>query len=117
VTENVPAERVVQSQVEAFNAHDVDRFVSHYTPTSLVARVGESVRAFRGMEELRRHYGGRFEEAALHATIDRRVTLGPWVVDLETMRASDATFEQLAVYAVVDGKIERAVVVPPIGRP
>lgn len=102
---------VVQRQLDAYNARDVDAILATYStdaeqfehPATLIAR---------GAEELRRRFAARFAEPNLHATLLHRAVLGDLVVDHErvtrTFPEGPGSIELVAAYEVKDGRIARA---------
>ena len=71
----VEPEDVVQRQVEAFNAHDVEAFIATYAQDA-VAAGGDGMDApVHGRDALRAHYARRLT-AGMRATIEERVRLG-----------------------------------------
>jgi hypothetical protein len=105
----VGPEAVVQQQVNAYNARDLDGFLDAYAEDAEIYR-GDSLVA-RGTEALRERYRRRFESPTLHAEIEGRVTLGRTVVDRERvtgMAGRSGPVEALVVYRVNDdGRIQR----------
>ncbi len=104
-------ETVVQAQVDAYNAHDLDAFVATYAegvqlfehPSTLLAE---------GKARLRERYAGRFADAILHAEIAKRIVMGNTVVDHEKVRRTfpegTGTIEAVAIYEVSGGRIAKA---------
>ncbi len=102
---------VVQRQLEAYNARDIEALLASYAPdaehfehpTTLVAR---------GAEELRRRFTLRFAEPRLHATLLHRAVLGNLVVDHERVKRNfpegPGSLELVATYEVKEGRIARA---------
>ena len=74
---------VVRGQVEAFNARDVDRFVSYYSVDAVLEDGNGQVMA-QGRDALRALYGQLFAQShALHADIPQRIHVGCYVIDEE----------------------------------
>ncbi|GGY90943.1 nuclear transport factor 2 family protein [Pseudoduganella plicata] len=102
---------VVQTQLDAFNAKDVNALMRTYAPDAeQFALHGE--RLAKGHDELRPRYMARFEEPDLFARLLSRTVAGNIVIDLEliTRNFSEGlgTLEMLCIYEVVDGRIRRA---------
>lgn len=102
---------VVQAQLDAFNAKDVEALMCTYAPDAeQFALHGE--RLAKGHDELRPRYLTRFEEPDLFARLLSRTVIGNIVTDLEliTRNFPDGlgTLEMLCIYEVVDGRIQRA---------
>jgi uncharacterized protein (TIGR02246 family) len=107
----VEPEDVVQRQVDAFNAHDLEAFVASYTEDA-VAAGGDGMEApVQGHDALRAHYARRLAQPGLRATIEERVRLGPWVVDYEIVQNDAGATPALAVYEVEGSLIRRSTIV------
>ncbi|RKQ53363.1 hypothetical protein C8E02_3299 [Vogesella indigofera] len=104
-------EQVVQAQLEAYNARDLDALLACYAadarmyvyPATLVAE---------GREELRERMRQRFAEPDLHARLLRRVVLGEVVIDDEIVTRNfpegRGTQAMTMIYRVSDGRIRDA---------
>ena len=103
-------EDVVQEQVEAYNARDIERFVATYGDDVRLYRAHETQPAIVGKAALREFYATqRFHLPALHAEILARMVLGNKVVDHERITGlRDHPIEAAAVYEVSGGLIRAA---------
>jgi putative hydrolase of HD superfamily len=106
---------VVQAQLDAFNAKDIDALMRSYAPDAeQFALHGE--RLAQGHGELRPRYIARFTEPDLHARLLSRTVMGNIVTDLELITRNFpegvGTLEMLCIYEVVDGRIQRASFAP-----
>jgi putative hydrolase of HD superfamily len=113
--ENTSPLAVVQAQLDAFNAKDIDALMRTYAPDAeQFALHGE--RLAQGHEELRPRYAARFTEPDLYARLLSRTVMGNWVTDLELITRNFpegvGTLEMLCIYEVVDGRIRRASFAP-----
>jgi putative hydrolase of HD superfamily len=102
---------VVQAQLDAFNAKDIDALMRAYAPDAQQFTLhGE--RFASGHDEIRPRYIARFTEPDLHARLLSRIVMGNVVTDLEVITRNFpegvGTLEMLCVYEVVDGRIRRA---------
>lgn len=102
---------VVQAQLDAYNAKDIDALLATYSPDAeQFALHGE--RLARGHGEMRPRFLARFAEPDLHARLLSRTVMAGLVVDLELITRNfpegRGTVEMLCVYEVVDGLIVRA---------
>lgn len=104
-------ESVVQRQLDAYNAHDVD---------ALLATYAEDVQQFEfpgtllcnGASQLRERMTARLSDPLLHARLINRVVMGNTVIDHEEVTRSfpegPGKIELVAIYEVRDGKITAA---------
>ncbi|MCG8555268.1 MAG: amidohydrolase family protein [Proteobacteria bacterium] len=101
--------QVVQRQLNAYNLHDVDRFVATYAQDAEIYR-GDRLR-LKGRTALRENYSSYFEASPnLHCQILRRVVQGPYVVDQERItgaRGRAAAKFAHSIYEVRHGLIQR----------
>ncbi len=101
---------VVQRQLEAYNAHDVDAMAATYAEDCIIADLnGEMLQ--RGRDAVRARYTKTFSDFPQnHADVVARMTLGDVVVDHEqgTRGPNGPTFEAIVVYTVKNGLIARA---------
>lgn len=109
---------VVDRQLAAYNARDLDAFVSCYAADAVVEGIDGTVFA-RGADALRELYGGLFDSSPrLHGEVRTRIAIGDHVVDHELVSGIDAPewpseLEAVVIYRVRGGKIARAVIVSP----
>ncbi len=100
-------EEVVQRQLNAYNARDIDAFLATYSDSVEVCNFPNQL-SMKGKEEMRVTYTGLFERAPnLHAEIKNRIVIGNKVIDEECVRAGERFFSAVAIYEVADGKIIR----------
>jgi hypothetical protein len=100
---------VVQAQLEAYNARNLERFLATYSESIVVYRPPALEPALSGKAELARFYAQeRFNLPGLKADIVNRTVLGNKVIDHELVwGVRGEAFEVAAVYEVRDGLIER----------
>lgn len=102
-------EAVVQRQLEAYNAHDVDAFLATYSPeVELFALGGE--RQSQGLDAMRARYGQLFQDVPkLHCEVTRRIVQGNIVIDHEHLTGlpNGGSFDAIAIYEVRRGRIRR----------
>ena len=108
-------EAVVQRQLDAYNARDIDALMATYAeeaeqfehPATLLTR---------GAAQIRERSAVRFQEPNLHARLVRRIVAGKMVVDHEivtrTFPEGAGTLEIIAIYEVQNGRITRAWFIP-----
>lgn len=110
-------EAVVQTQLDAFNARDIDAFLATYAPDVIVADFGtpESEVIAASREAMRPIYGSLFEQSPeLRCTVVHRVVQGNFVIDNELVTGSRdrQPIRGVAVYEVEDGLIRRVWFLP-----
>jgi hypothetical protein len=100
---------VVQRQVEAYNDHDLDRFVSAYSETIAIFRMPAAQPSISGKRQLAGYCSTqRFNLPGLRAEIMNRIVLGDKVIDHERVwGVRDGPIEVAAIYQVVGDLIER----------
>ena len=107
----VTVESVVQAQVDAYNARNIDAFLATYADDAQLFEFPDKLIA-KGSAQLRERYDARFKEQGLHAEIVKRIVLGNTVVDHERVRRmfpeGPGTVEAIAIYEVENGKIAQA---------
>ena len=104
-------ETVVQQQLDAYNARDLDALMAAYAedaqqfehPSKLLAS---------GAAQIRERGALRFQEPNLHATLLQRTVMDNIVIDRETVTRTfpegPGTIELVAIYEVQGGKIAKA---------
>lgn len=104
---------VVDAQVDAYNARDLERFVACYAPDVVVTNAAGEVIA-EGHVALREVYGELFENSPqLAAKIDNRIVVGSFVADHERVAGMNqpgqpTSIQAIAIYQVTEGKISQA---------
>ncbi|HEV3410202.1 MAG TPA: nuclear transport factor 2 family protein, partial [Chthoniobacterales bacterium] len=103
-------EALVQAQLEAYNARDLEAFAATYSENAELIELPDTVIA-RGAAELRERYAKVFADETLHAQVVNRIVVGNTVVDHErvsrTFAEGRGTLEAIAMYVVENGKITR----------
>jgi len=106
---------VIQAQLDAFNAKDLDALMATYAPDAQQFALHGELLA-QGHAALRARYAIRFAEPDLHARLVTRTAMGKMVVDAEIITRNFpegvGTLEMLCVYEVEGGKIVRASFAP-----
>lgn len=102
------AEQIVQTQVEAYNDRDIDRFAACFSEDIEIFDYPDTL-ILRGASALRERYQKRFSESEdLKATIINRFSNGKFVVDIEDLAGSAFGHAPAAViYEVRDGLIAK----------
>ncbi|MCA8915500.1 MAG: nuclear transport factor 2 family protein [Planctomycetes bacterium] len=100
-------EEVVQKQLEAYSACDIDAFAATYTEDVKVID-GTGKVLCEGLAQLCEVYGPLFRNNPNQmAIITKRITAGDWVIDDEEVigRADNKRRNAVAIYRVRDGLI------------
>jgi hypothetical protein len=100
---------VAQGQLNAYNARDLEGFLSFYTEDVQLFAYPDSLTG-QGLDGMRQSYGRLFERAPqLHAEVTHRMHLGTTVIDYERVQgmSADEPVEAIAIYRVTDGLIDR----------
>lgn len=107
-------EDVVQQQVNAYNARDLEAFIATYSPDIKIYNYPDQLRR-SGHEEMRKGYGELFRTTPkLHCKIVNRITRGNFVIDQEQVSGfpDNRVVNAVAIYEVRDGLIQRVWFVP-----
>ena len=101
------ASDIVQRQLEAYNARDLERFVATYADTIRIFRMPATEPSISGKVQLAEAYRQRFSAPSLHAEILTRVVLGNKVIDHERVRGiREHPVEAVAIYEVASDLIQ-----------
>ena len=107
-------EIVVQRQLDAYNARDVEAILKTYAPDAQQFEFPGKLVA-SGHAEIRVRMAQRFEETNLHAKLVRREVIGHLVIDYEditrTFPEGTGQLEMIAIYEVKNGLIQSASVI------
>src|SRR5215212_873053 len=98
---------LIDDQVAAYNARDLERFAATYADSIRIYRMPTMEPGIVGKEQLRETYRKRFSAPGLHADIVNRIVMGNKVIDHErVVGIQDHAIEAVAVYEVADGLIQ-----------
>jgi len=100
---------LVQKQLEAYNAQDMDAFLATYADDCIIADLNGAVTQ-NGKGDIRARYAAMFAQyPGNKATLAGRMALGDKVIDHELVaRGPDGPhLEAIAIYTVRDGLIAR----------
>lgn len=104
-------EEVVQRQLDAYNAKDIDAWLGTYAPNAQQFELHGALLA-SGHVEMRARMAERFREPDLKATLLSRTVMQSVVVDYERITRNFpeglGTIEMLCIYEVRDGAIQKA---------
>lgn len=97
----------VQRQLDAYNAHDLERFVAEYTDDIQVFRPPAAEPVISGKQAFAAHYAkNRFTLSTLHAEVVNRMVSGNTVVDHERITGlQEGVVDAVAVYKGSGGLI------------
>jgi hypothetical protein len=102
--------QVVQAQVDAYNAHDIDAFASCYADNVTISDLSGKRPVIAGIPALKKAFAFLAKAPkTFHVVIVQRTATGPTVVDHERVMglpAGKGQPEAIAVYEVRDGKIQ-----------
>jgi hypothetical protein len=100
-------EALVQRQLNAYNAHNIDAFLETYADdVELINFPGKPRSA--GKQSMRTRYGTSFKSTPdLYCEIVSRTVLGNKIIDHERVRANNKAFDAVAIYEVENGLIKR----------
>ena len=102
---------VVQRQLDAYNARDVDAILATYAEDAQQFEFPAKLLA-SGTAELRERFAARFQEPNLHAQLLNRTVMGPIVIDhkevTRTFPEGPGKIQLIAIYEVQAGKIAKA---------
>lgn len=107
----VAPETVVQQQLDAYNAHDLDAFLATYADDAELHAFHGALQT-RGKEEMRKRYQLRFSDSIVFGKVVQRIVMGDTVIDHERVRVTlpegPGVMEAVVIYQVRDGKIVKA---------
>ncbi|OZI26369.1 steroid delta-isomerase [Bordetella genomosp. 9] len=105
------AAAVVQKQLDAYNAKDLEALIQTYAPDAEQYALHGGLLA-KGRDAMRERFAARFAEPDLHARLLARTVMGNFVTDLELVTRNFpegvGSMEMLCIYEVADGMIQRA---------
>lgn len=100
-------EQIVQRQVNAYNARDIDAFINAYADDVEVFNFPD-ILIMKGKEAIRSHFSTVLESTPnLYCEIKRRIVLGNKIVDREKVRYGDQFSDVIAIYEIHDSKITK----------
>ena len=105
------AEAVVQRQLDAYNARDLDAWLATYAEDARQFEYPSTLLA-SGHAEIGARTASRFQEPNLHARLLERAVMGRFVIDHEevvrTFPEGPGKVELVCIYEVCDGRIRTA---------
>jgi hypothetical protein len=111
MTLSTAPESVVQRQLDAYNARDVDALMATYADDAQQFEFPATLLS-SGAAQLRERITARFREPNLHARLISRIVMGQVVIDHEevtrTFPEGTGKLELVAIYEVRAGRIASA---------
>jgi hypothetical protein len=106
-------EQVVQANLDAYNARDIERFMHSFAPEIEMYNFNDGKLMAKGLVAVRELYRELFElSPKLHSTIKQRIVFDNKVIDHEYIvgrRGSDAPIEMVLIYEVLGEKIVKTI--------
>ncbi|WP_190809133.1 nuclear transport factor 2 family protein [Flagellimonas sp. S3867] len=101
------SESVVQTQLDAYNARDIDAFMATFSDDIELLNFPNKL-AQKGTLKMKASYEEFFESTPdLHCEIKNRIVIGNKVIDEEFVTANGSSFGAVAIYEVENGKIAK----------
>ncbi|MGB8667097.1 MAG: nuclear transport factor 2 family protein [Serratia inhibens] len=104
-------EEVVQQQLDAYNARDIDAFMAYWAEDAQYYEHPDTLLA-SGKAEIRERHIARFKEPSLYGERVKRMALGSMVIDQEVVTRNfpqgRGKMDVIAIYEVEQGKILKA---------
>jgi putative hydrolase of HD superfamily len=103
-------ETIVQAQLAAYNARDLSAFLATYAEDAQLFEHPSKLLA-SGVAQMRERYAARFADPTLHAVVVKRIVMGNYVIDHETVTRTFAegtgTQDAIAMYEIQGTLIAR----------
>jgi hypothetical protein len=103
-------EVLVQKQLDAYNARDMEAFLATYADNAELFDF-PAVPRTSGKAAMRLRYQARFADTILHAVIAKRIVMGDTVIDHEriqlTLPEGPGVMEAVAIYEVNGNQISK----------
>jgi hypothetical protein len=100
-------EKIVQTQLDAYNKRDIDAFMATYTSDIKLYDYPEKLKS-EGQKSMRESYSKFFKNTPdLHAFIKKRIVIGNKVIDEEQVTINGKIYNAVAIYEVENGKIKK----------
>jgi imidazolonepropionase-like amidohydrolase len=104
----VSPEILVQQQLNAYNARDIEAFLQPYSDSIELYNFPDQLIA-KGKQEMRKSYAGYFKSTPdLHCEIVKRIVLGNTIIDHERVSGNgNPKRDAVAIYKTENGKITK----------
>lgn len=102
-----PAAKVLDDQLLAYNAGDIDKYVGFITNNIEIKSIPSHEMICSNAEEVAKQWGDSFAKSSRHCTIINRITKGDFVVDHEEIKFPnhDKLMYAVAINKVIGGLI------------
>lgn len=104
-------EDVIQQQLDAYNARDIDAFMAYWAEDAQYYEHPDTLLA-SGKAEIRERHIARFREPSLYGERVKRMALGSMVIDQEVVTRNfpqgRGKMDVIGIYEVEQGKIVKA---------
>ncbi len=103
------SEDIVQKQLDYYNNHDLEGFMSTYHDDVEVRNLIDNSLIFSGKKLMIDRYRQRFEVDKVHATLVNRIVIGSKVIDHEHVTGIEVgkIVKAVAIYEVEDKLIKK----------
>ena len=100
-------EVIVQRQLDAYNARDINAFINLYAEDVKIYRSSGELRT-DGIDKMRNSYTDYFESTIdLNCVVKNRIVIGNKVIDEEYITANGNSYSAVGIYEVENGKIAK----------
>ena len=107
---------VVERQLQAFQAGDLNAFVAMYAPDAVVSNFPDTP-VMTGHDEMRAGYASSFADRQFTLTLGERIANGQFVIDEEVIAVGAAEVMRAVVIYQVEGcTIARSWILPDAGE-
>lgn len=106
---STPSAALVQRQLDAYNAQDIEAFCACYAPDAVLAGFNDAV-THAGMDAVRQRHAALFAAFPQNrASLLNRIDLGSVVIDHEDVQRAPGgdRFQVAAIYTLREGLIAR----------
>lgn len=103
------AEEIVQKQLDFYNAHDLEGFISTYSDDIKIYNLIDNTIIMEGKKLLKENYKERFDVLKVHAELVNRIVIGDKVIDHEHVSGltKNDIVKAVAIYEIEDCLIKR----------
>lgn len=104
-TNSKAIEAIVQKNLDAYNARDIDAFMDDYADDVKLYAYPNTLQT-EGKINMRKNYTAWFQRTPdLRAFVKKRIVIGNKVIDEEQVTANGQIFNAVAIYEIQNGKI------------